>query len=110
MPSQIFTPITVSPQRKDLQVVTSTEILASFAPTNGNGGHGEPTSSPSSTTTLSYNGVGNTVITTDVPRYAICEHDYTVPAAPPSSPVSFRNDHHWLPPSMVKNAHSPLRN
>ncbi|KAL1899871.1 hypothetical protein Sste5346_002737 [Sporothrix stenoceras] len=98
MPSQVFTPVSVSPRRKDLSVVTSTEILASFAST---------TTSPASTTT--YTGTNGTVITTDLPQYAIREHDYTVPAAPPSSPVSFRNDHHWLPPSMVKNASSPLR-
>ncbi|CAK7201162.1 hypothetical protein SEUCBS139899_003865 [Sporothrix eucalyptigena] len=101
MPSQIFTPISVSPQHKGLQVVTSTELFASLSARSN---------STAVSTTTSYNGAGNTVISTDLPQYAIRDHDYTVPAAPPPSPVSFRNDHHWLPPSMVKNASSPLRN
>ena len=94
MPSQIFTPVSVSPQRKGLQVVTSTELLASLA--------------AASSTATSYSGTANTVITTDLPLYAIREHDYTVPAPPPPSPVSFRNDHHWLPQSMVNQNTNPL--
>ncbi|CAK7240040.1 MAG: hypothetical protein STHCBS139747_001475 [Sporothrix thermara] len=106
MPSQVFTPISVSSQHKGLQVVTSTELFASL--TNDSNTALNTTTVFASDT--SYNGVGNTVISTDLPQYAIREHDYTVPAPPPPSPISFRNDLHWLPPSMVKSASSPLRN
>ncbi|CAK7216366.1 hypothetical protein SCUCBS95973_002788 [Sporothrix curviconia] len=112
MPSQIFTPVSVSPQRKGLQVVTSTELFASLTKDGSNGSNSNNANANTvvSSNTSYYHGVGNTVITTDLPQYAIREHDYTVPAPPPPSPISFRNDHHWLPPSMVKAASSPLRN
>ncbi|CAK7223844.1 hypothetical protein SBRCBS47491_005345 [Sporothrix bragantina] len=105
MPSQIFTPISVSPQRKGLQVVTSTELFASLTKDANS-----TTTSTVECSNTTYHGVGNTVISTDLPQHNIREHEYTVPAPPPPSPIVFRNEHHWLPPSMVKAASSPLRN
>ena len=32
-----------------------------------------------------------------MPQFAIRDYEYTVPAPPPPSPVSFHNSLHWLP-------------
>ncbi len=111
MPGQVFSPVPVAPQRKGLQVVTSSELFASLIASTTSASSSSSTaslaslasstaagSSPASTT--SYASMSNTVITTELPHYAIREHDYTVPAPPPPSPIGFRSEQsHWLPPS-----------
>lgn len=73
MPSQVASPIPISAARRgNLSLVTSQDLFASLNAT---------LASRSSSTD------------TSVPSHAIRENDYSVPAPPPPSPVSFRD--HW---------------
>ncbi|KAK3956543.1 hypothetical protein QBC32DRAFT_125221 [Pseudoneurospora amorphoporcata] len=75
MPSQIAQPTPISVPRPHLGVMTSQDLFASV------------------NASFSKNSQPST------PSHTIQEHDYSVPAPPPPSPVSFR-DHHW--PSTVR--------
>ncbi|KAB5554732.1 hypothetical protein GE09DRAFT_1287223 [Coniochaeta sp. 2T2.1] len=70
MPSQIAQPIPVAPGRRLPHLMTSQDLFASINATLAN-----KNSSPVT------------------PKDTVQEQDYTVPAPPPPSPVSFRNDH-----------------
>lgn len=69
MSSQLATPLPITPGRGKLQLLT----LQDFASLNA---------------TLSSKGV----LSSPTPVHDISEHDYTIPAPPPPSPVSFRHD------------------
>ncbi|OAA68669.1 hypothetical protein SPI_00864 [Niveomyces insectorum RCEF 264] len=73
MPSQILAPVPVTPVRKGLKVVTSADLFANLSATLA-------------TTTPTYSSVDARIRT-------LPEHDYTVPAPPPPSPVGFRKEH-----------------
>ncbi|KAK1771037.1 hypothetical protein QBC33DRAFT_555533 [Phialemonium atrogriseum] len=70
MPTQIASPIPIAPGRRALHLVMPQDLFASL------------------NATLSDK--SNQLVT---PSRAIQENDYTVPAPPPPSPVSFRPDH-----------------
>ncbi|KAB5572661.1 hypothetical protein GE09DRAFT_1282985 [Coniochaeta sp. 2T2.1] len=70
MPSQIAQPIPIAPGRRLPHLMTSQDLFASINATLAN-----KNSSPVT------------------PKDTVGEQDYTVPAPPPPSPVSFRNDH-----------------
>jgi len=67
MPSQLVAPVPITPPRRNLHVVTSEDLFASL------------------NATLASN--SSQPIT---PVRTIQENDYTVPAPPPPSPVSFQ--------------------
>ncbi|KAK0635589.1 hypothetical protein B0T17DRAFT_587051 [Bombardia bombarda] len=74
MPSQIASPIPISASnRRNLGLVTSQDLFASL-----------------NATLSSKTGHGQHFVT---PIHTIQENDYSVPAPPPPSPVSFRD--HW---------------
>lgn len=74
MPSaQIAAPIPIPAQRRNLALITTQELFASLNATLAN--------------------KSNQLVT---PIHHIQEHDYTVPAPPPPSPISFHN--HWPAP------------
>ncbi|OIW31536.1 hypothetical protein CONLIGDRAFT_227659 [Coniochaeta ligniaria NRRL 30616] len=78
MPSQIASPIPIAPGRRLPHLMTSQDLFASINATLAN-----KSSSPV------------------LPKDTVREHDYSVPAPPPPSPVSFRTADHW-PTSMRK--------
>ena len=71
MPPQIAAPIPISASRRNLGLVTSQDLFASI------------------NSTLASK-TGQLI----APIHTIQENDYSVPAPPPPSPVSFR-DSHW---------------
>ncbi|CAK7267505.1 hypothetical protein SEPCBS119000_002583 [Sporothrix epigloea] len=79
MHTEIYAPISVSPQRKSLQIVTTTELFPSL------------TANPEPTVPfiMSYTGADDAAISIELPQFVLQDYDYTVPAAPPPSPVSF---------------------
>lgn len=74
MPSQLIAPIPISPKARNMHLLTSADLFASL----------NATLSASSSKTGEF---------VTIPDRRIREHDYTVPAPPPPSPVSFRTDH-----------------
>ncbi|EFX04492.1 hypothetical protein CMQ_1420 [Grosmannia clavigera kw1407] len=91
MPSQIYAPVPVAAsQRKGLQLLTSADLVASLNAT---------LATPS---VPKYNG-NSTRLSVDMPYYTIPEDDYTVPAPPPPSPVSFRSENWPTAMSVAKN-------
>ncbi|KAK1754791.1 hypothetical protein QBC47DRAFT_403200 [Echria macrotheca] len=70
MPTQIAQPIPISVPRRNLSVITSQDLFASLNATLAS--------------------KSNQLVT---PNHSIQENDYSVPAPPPPSPVSFHN--HW---------------
>jgi hypothetical protein len=78
MPSQIASPIPIAPGRRLPHLMTSQDLYASINATLAN-----KSGSPAT------------------PKDSVREYDYSVPAPPPPSPVSFRT-HHW-PTSMRKH-------
>lgn len=81
MPSQIFAPVPVAASKhKGLKLLTSADLLASLHATL------------ETSSAVSY-GSGGSPFGSEASFYGISEDDYTVPAPPPPSPVSFRNEH-----------------
>ncbi|UNI15724.1 hypothetical protein JDV02_002230 [Purpureocillium takamizusanense] len=75
MPSpQVAAPIAMSSQRNNLRLMTSQDLYASLNATLG-------------------------TVRPSTPVRHIKQDDYTVPAPPPPSPVSFRSSEHWHAPS-----------
>ena len=70
MPSQVAAPIPISPSRSNVRLVTSQDLFASLNATLAGKNSQQ-----------------------FAPVHAIQENDYTVPAPPPPSPVSFRHEH-----------------
>ena len=73
MPTQLASPLPIAPGRRKLNLVTMPQDL--FASLNA--------------TLASHSGSQMM----DMPAHTIQEDDYTVPAPPPPSPVSFRHEH-----------------
>jgi len=71
MPSQVVAPIPITPSRGNLRLVTSQGFFASLNATL----------------------LASKSDQAFVPVHTIQEQDYTVPAPPPPSPVSFRSEH-----------------
>ncbi|KAI4595913.1 hypothetical protein KJ359_006552 [Pestalotiopsis sp. 9143b] len=76
MPSQITSPVPITPTRKGMRLVTSEALFASL------------------NETLASSSNGTTAANAAAPVRGIKERDWDVPAPPPPSPVSFHHHHH----------------